>query len=477
MKKSLAHNAFFNVIYRILNVIFPLISAAYIARVLAPEGIGKTAYAQNIVSYFVMIAGLGIPTYGTREIARCKGDPVAVNKLFSELFVLNFLSTAFCCVGYFALVSAAFRADTLLYFVMGLELAFNFINIDWFYQGEEEYVYITLRSTLVKILSLVLLFLFVREREDYVVYGLIHCLGICCNYIFNVVHLRGRINPVLRGLNLKRHLKPILYLMLSAVTASLYSKVDITMLGWLSVDAAVGYYTNAYKAVNVVLTLTTAITAVFLPRLSYVYRNNRQEFEQYLTMGLKILLLLVLPCCMGLIVVAEEVVEFLFGPLFTPAAVTVQILALLIIIRGVGDLMCYQALISAGKEKALIKVRILAGIANIVLNGLLIPGYGHNGAAVASVFSEIIVNGLLLPYALSIIHLDVSKAFLGSLIVSTAVMTLAAVGVQAVMGTGLLPLGATVASGAVVYGAMLLLLKNETAQWAVAALKQRLIGK
>lgn len=461
MKKNLAQNAAFNVLYRVLNVIFPLISATYIARVLSPEGVGKVAYAQNIVSYFLMFAALGIPSYGTREVAQNRNDPRALSKLFSELFVINFASTALCIAAYGLFVCAAIHTDGLLYMVFSLDLFFNFINIDWLYQGEEEYVYITLRSILVKVLSLAAMFLLVKDQQDYAVYVLILCLGVGCNNFFNLYHARKKVKLTLRGLELRRHMKPILFLMLSSAAASLYSKVDITMLGMLTSEENVAYYSNAHKIINIVLTLVTALSAVFLPRLSYVYKNDRKQYGQYLSIGLKVVLALAVPSCVGVMIVADNLVLTLFGEAFAPAAATLKILAVFTVIKGAGDLLCYQSIISSGNERQLIRSRVVAGAANIVLNAFLIPRYGHNGAAVASVFSEVIVNGMLLPHSLAIAKPSVGRRFFLSVAAGTLLMAVTTAGVQQALGEGLLPLAGTVAAGVAVYLLVLLVSGND----------------
>ena len=461
MNKSLARNALYNVIYSVLNVLFPLFSAAYISRVLAPEGIGRVAYAQNIVSWFVMFAALGIPEYGTREAARLRDDKQRLSRLFSELMGLNFLATAVCVGAYGLFLRLACPEDGALYLVCGLELVVNFFSIDWLYRGLEDYGYITLRSGLIKALSLLALVTLVKRREDVVLYALIVCMGTLCSAVWNMIHARKIVCLTLRGWELGRHRKPVLALMLSSVTASLYSKVDITMLGWLASEETVGFYTNAYKAVSIVITLTAAVTAVFLPRLSYVYESDKKQYEAYLSTGLKIVLTLAFPCCFGLMAVAEDLVAVLFGTLFAPAAATIRILAVLVIVRGAGDLMCYQAIISSGNERKLIKARLAAGLVNIALNAMLIPRYAHNGAAAASLVSELIVNGILLRHSLGIAKPKISRGFLISLLTGTAAMTAAVLCLRQFMKTGLAALCASVTVGAAVYVLAGLLTKND----------------
>ncbi len=472
MKNSLAQNAIFSVIYKLCNVIFPLVSATYIARVLSPDGIGAVAYAQNTVSYFLMIAVLAIPQYGIRESAKYRDDPEKVNKLFSELMGINFLSTTVCVAAYWCFIQLVFPVDHLVYLIFGLDLVFNYINIDWFYQGREEYRYITLRSILVKAISLCALFLFVKTEADYPVYALILCLGIGCNYFFNVFHLRGKVKLMFHNLEPGRHMKPIMVLMLSSVAASLYSKVDITMLGQLSTNASVGFYTNAHKVISIVLTLVTAISAVFLPRLSYVYENDREHYHSHLTIGLKLVLLLAVPGCIGLIVVSQELTAVLFGSAFAPMAQTLQILSVFTIVKGVGDLLCYQAIISSGNEKELIASRVVAGLANVVLNAILIPLHGHQGAAIASVISELIVNGMLLRYSLSIARPDISRHFCITLALSTAAMAVTVMVVKSLIHHDLICLVISVMCGVVAFLLSMLISRNELAVFVLSKIKK-----
>lgn len=460
MKHSLAHNAAYNVVYQLLNVIFPLISAGYVSRVLTPEGVGRVAYAQNIVSYFVMAAALGIPAYGTREIARYRDDPRKRSRVFSELLVIGGFATTLCLAAYGFSVRTLFPADRGLYAAAGLELVFCYIGIDWFFQGTEEYGYITRRNLLVKALSLAALFLFVKDRGDYILYAVIHSLGIGCNNLFNLLHVRKQAVLTFSGLNLKQHSKPILWLMAGAVTASLYNKVDITMLGAMTAAEAVAYYSNAHKTVSIVLALVTAVSAVFLPRLSYLYIHDRPHFCQCVSDGVHAVVLLAVPACAGVMLVADNLMLCLFGEAFRPAAGVLRVLAVFTIVKGVGDLLCYQAIISSGKERYLFKTRLAAGLVNVLLNGFLIPAYAQNGAAAASVISELIVNGMMLIPALRLTKVRLEKSFCLSVALSTAVMVPVAWWLQGLPGQGAAGLAAAVCGGLLCYGLMLVITKN-----------------
>ena len=451
MKNTLAKNAVFNIFYRILNVLFPLITATYVSRILEPAGIGKVAYAQNIVSYFVMFAVLGIPRYGTREIAKSRNNQMAVNRLFTEILIINTISTAVCAVGYYSAVLFGLVGSSIIYLICGLEILFNFISIDWLFEGEEEYAFITTRSILVKLLSLAALFTFVNDEQDYPIYALITCLGLGCNYLFNVFHARKRVNLIFCDLNLRRHLKPIMILALSVVASSLYSRVNVTMLGWLCTEENVGYYTNAHKVVNMILTLVTAVSGVFMPRLSYYYQNDSKKYRQLITAGVKIILFLAIPCCAGLAMVAEDAVTLLFGESFRKSVAAVQVMAVLIVVIGVGDMLCYQAIISSGNEKLLIRSRVYAGIANVILSLLLIPRLQHVGAAIAALVSEVIVNGVLLKDALRIVKPNVGLPYVAKVLLGTLVMAMVVLVIQHCIANVLLSLIISACGGVLVY--------------------------
>lgn len=461
MKDSLAKNALYNGIYRLLNAAFPLISAAYAARVLLPAGVGRVAWAQNMASWFLVIAACGLPQYATREIARSREEPREVSRLAGEFLAINFLSTTACILAYGCFLPLVAEETRGLCLVFGLELLFQYGNIDWLYQGREAYGYITLRSIGVKAACLLALLVFVRDAQDTLVYGLILCLGVGGNHIINVLCARRQLRLSFRQLHPGRHLKPILTLFVSTAAASLYSKADITMLGWLSSAESVGYYGNAHKLITAVLTLVTAVSAVFFPRLSYLYTHDREQYRQALSTGLQAVLVLALPAWAGLLLTAEDLVTVLFGSAFLPAAPVLRWFAVFTLVKGGGDLLCYQAILSSGKEGKLLASRVAGGLANVALNALLIPRYAHTGAAIASVISELVVNGMLLPHSPAVEKPLIRARFLLSLGVSTLAMSAAVRLVQRRLEAGLWSLTASVLTGVVVYGLVLVLTKNE----------------
>lgn len=394
--KSLAKNTTFNVFYNVINIIFPLITVMYVSRILLDDGTGVVSYAQNLASYFVTFAGLGISTHGVREIAKVSSDKIASNKIFSELFLINLLTTILSTALYFILIFCIpdFRNDYLLFLSCGIQIAMNALNVDWLYKGKEEYSFIFIRSLFVKILSLIAVFLFVKSRNDYIIYALISSLSLSLNYVFNVIHARKFVSLTFANLEFKRHIRPLLILGLSIFLSTIYSKIDITMMGSMSTDSAIGLYSNAHKIVEIIKTITVSISTVFLPRLSLFYSKNKDKFYELISFGTKIISLFAFPMTIGAFVLAPQIIIVMFGDSFSPAIVTMRIFSLLIIIKSFGDLLCYQLVIATGNEFKSLPAYIIATTANIILNLILIPYLAQNGACIASVVTELIVCGI-----------------------------------------------------------------------------------
>lgn len=462
MQKSLAKNSIYNIIYTVVNILFPFATSIYVSRILLPAGVGKVASAQNIVSYFVTLAALGLPTYGVREFAKIRENKQKKNKLFTELFLINVMSTTTAVVGFLVLLffNNGFHGEWALYFACGLAIAFNYLNIDWMYQGLEEYGYITGRSLFIKIISLVLLFLFVKTRDDYVKYALLTSVATGGNYIFNVLHAKKFVSFDFSNIQLKKHLKPVGFIACIIFLSSIYNKIDVTMLNMMATDETVGYYTYAQKTINIVLTMTNAITAALLPRLSFYYENDRDGFYRLLDKGFQVLCLLAFPMAAGIAFVAPQIVELLYGTAFMPAAFTIRLMGPLILIKGFGDLFCYQLIYSTKNEKIILPASAAASAINIVMNSLLIPSLLHNGAAIASVFSELVTNAVQFIYIRKKIKFSVNfKAFVTAL-VSTGVMILCVVLLSQLNVPNLVSLCIEIAGGIIAYAGVNLAMRN-----------------
>lgn len=401
-QKSIVKNYIYNVTLTILNMIFPIITFPYASRVIGANGIGKVNFVNSIASYFILFASLGIPTYGIRQIAKVRNSKDNMSKAFFEIFLINAFSTLLCLFIYYVCILSfdAFSGERLLYFVTGMLIFFNGLNIDWFYQGIEEYKFIMTRSIVFKIISIILLFVLVHTKKDYVIYAAINVIAISGSNIMNLLNSRRYIRFEFDGLHLKKHIKPIFILFSTQVASSVYIYLDSIMTGLLSGNASVGYYTASIKIDKMSLSIVTALSSVLLPRLSYYIENDMNyEFDRILLKSIKVILLLSIPITIGLYMLAPEIILLFSGREFIPAILSMRIMTPIVLIISLSYFINVQVFIPLGKEKLGLKCIIFGAIVNVILNIILIPYFKHIGTAISTSITELCVTMAMIFYS------------------------------------------------------------------------------
>lgn len=380
-------------IYRLLNILFPLISYGYAARILTSDGVGRHAAAVNNVSYFVILGSLGIQAYATREIARKKDDQKERDTLFSQMLLINFFLTLIACAAFIVCLFFVplMQDERKLYLICAIAIATNFMNVDWYFQGTEDFKFIAIRSFVVKFVSLIAVFLFVRKVEDLYIYALISVLSNTLYHLISIVHAGRKTKLNFRSGDMRRHMRPLLFLALCTVSTELYARMDITMLDVMEEHSTVAFYSYAQKIVNLIVIALIAITAVFLPRLSYYYQNDRDKFNKLTKFGTDTMIFISIPMCLGLSAVASPLVSCWLGSGYEKAVPCLIVLSFMIPLKCIGDIVCYQVMMCAGQEFYLMISYFITLAINFVNNMIMIPRYGALGASIASLISEIVV--------------------------------------------------------------------------------------
>lgn len=462
--KSLAKNAAFNAFYKLLNLLFPLVTSMYVSRILQADGIGKVSFAQTVASYFIVFATMGLPYYGMREVSKVRDNREVLNRLFTELFLFNIVTTIVSSITYGIIIWCipSMHKELPLYLATGLVICLNAINIDWLYQGREEYVYIVCRNIIIKCISLIAMLLLVKNRSDYVVYAWITSFATGGNYCLNLWNARKYVRFDFRNICVQKHIAPLFIMAVGEMLSTLYGKLDITMLGILKDDVSIGYYTYAFKTEEIILSVCIAITAILLPRLSYLYESgDKKQFLRILDNGLRVLLFLVTPAFVGIEIMASKLVVVLYGQNFAASAAILRILAILIFVKSFGDLLCFQVLVCIGEERKRIPANIGACIVNIILNVALIHSFGGIGAAIASVASEIVCNGYLLNEVKKKICISYPKKAVKQAILSAFVMACGVLGASHIKCSLIASCCIEVFVGIAIYLSMNMILKNE----------------
>ena len=393
-EKSITKNSIYYAIYQALNVIFPFLTGMYVARILLPDAAGTVAYAQNIAQYFVILAFLGIPTYGVREIAKVRNNPEERSRVYSELLFINFISTCIFSAIYLILILsvASFRASMPLYLVTGSAIALNALNNSWLYEGMEEFRFISIRNIVFKAMCFLLLVLLVRGSENYIRYAMITVLGTAGNYVLNMAYAPRFVKFSLKNLNLKRHMESIILLVVVNLAIELYSLVDVTMLGAMSTSKNVAYYSYASRINKIFIQVINAFTMVIIPRIAFYYKEGRKEdFNKLLSKTLETIFVLGIPLVIGIQICASDAIILIYSPAFLPSANVLRILCWVLIISPVGYLLGSRVLLVTDHEKTMVLCVGIGAAVNVIGNAILIPRYVEYGAAIASVLSEIVV--------------------------------------------------------------------------------------
>lgn len=468
-KRTLAGNFLYYLTYTLLQVVIPLVTIVYVSKILGADGVGKASVAQNFASYFTIIASLGIPNYGTRELSKAKTREER-DRLFTELFSINFISTTICLVAYLlAVLSFGYFAELKsLYLVAGLAIALNYCNVDWLYRGTEEYPFMTESSLIVKAAAFIGLLLFVTKPQDVAPYLLLATIALTGSGVLNLIYARKFVSFRFKGISLRRHLKPVFVLLAANVAIELYTLLDITMLGIFCTDAEVGYYTNAMKLVKTTVTVICTIGAILLPRLSVSFQSDRKTSDQMVQKAFFVLLLICLPATLGIFFLSDSIILGLFGAEYFPSVPIMVVLAPLILIMGIGNLFGTQVLLSSGAERKLFYSVLLGAASNMALNAFLIPAFGGRGAALASVVSELLVMTAQVVFAMKYCSLRLSPAECAKPVLATIGMCLALVLVRFLVSSALVEVVVGIFVGVLVYfGICLALRQRECLEGAV----------
>lgn len=394
---SVKKNFVLNLIYTISGILFPLITFPYISRILFAEGIGKVQFYSSIVEYIILLTSIGIPLYAVREIARVRNDRVRMSETMTEILLLH---TILSVAGYmlvFVLINtvAKIQADIPLFLLLSTSIFFKVIGVEWFYNGIEDFKYITIRSIIIRVLSLIALFVFVREKDDLYYYAAISVAATVGNNVFNFVRLRRYINLSdfgWRGLQIGKHFKPALKVFVLNLIISLYIHLDTIMLGFFKDEAAVGYYTASVRVSRTLTSVVASLGVVLLPRLSnLVSSGSMEEFRSLSQKSIDFITGLSLPLTVGVIFMASPVIHLFCGNHFEPSVITLQLMAPIILFISISGIYNLQILYALNKEKLAIISASFGAVVNLTLNFILIPYYSQYGAAVATLFAELIV--------------------------------------------------------------------------------------
>lgn len=389
---SVKRNFLFNILLVISNIVFPVLVFPYIARILGPQGLGNAHFALQFSRYFVTVASLGIPIYGMREVAKVKNKKQKLNKLVSELLLLNII-TAFVSTLVYVIVlysSGTLQQNTDLFAIAALQVLLGFLAIDWLFAGLEDFKIITIRSLTIRLVTVVFLLIFVKTEDDVFSYLLISILSILCGHLWNLFYAFTKVKFSFKSINIAHHLKPILIIFLMNVCIAMYTIFDTVWVGFLSTAASVGMYISAIKLSKIGIPIVSALGTVLLPRSARTFAANIQN-PAHLQTSFNFIVDLAMPIGVGMFLLAPELLQVFSGKAFSGAETAMRMLSFLPLFIGLSNLFGMQILSASGNDVLVLKSVFVGMIIHVLLNLLLVPIYAHNGAALSILITEVLV--------------------------------------------------------------------------------------
>lgn len=460
-KKSLKKNYIYNLFYQIIAILLPIITTPYLSRVLGAKGIGIYSYTLSIVSYFTLIGALGTNMYAQREMACYQDDDSAKSKAFKEILIIRLVSFAITSITFFITFCINNKYDSY-YRILLLEIFASMIDITWFYQGMEDFGKIVLKNMAIKCISILSIFIFIKDSNDVWIYVLIYVLSNLIGNLSLWFGLKKHIKKVDK-ISIKRHLKPMILLLIPQVAMSIYNVLDKTMLGILVTDISkVGFYEQSQKITRLAITIVTAVGTVMIPRISNVnHKGDKKKLAKYIYGSFNLVWFLSVPIMFGLIVISDNLVPWFFGSGFDEVSLLIKICAPIAVLIGLANVLGQQYLVSTKRQNQYTYAVVGSAFFNFFGNLILIPKYAAIGATISSVVAELI--GIVIEIYFVRKELDLKPVFKISLnyFIASFIMFVALNGIGHFLAPAMISTFLLAFSGCTIYFIVLVCLKDK----------------
>lgn len=384
---SIKKNFAYQMIYEVFILLLPFLTSPYIARVIGANGLGLYSYSHTVANYFVLFAMLGLKNHGNRMIAKARENKDELNSTFSNLLALHILVSVLVCLAY---VGYIFVAQDKLYAIIqsGLVLS-SLFDISWFYFGIEKFKLTVTRNSIIKILTVICVFAFVRHSNDLWIYCTIMSVGMLVSQLALWVPLKKYVSFVRpQWSQMSLHIKPMLILFIPAIAVSLYKYMDKIMIGSMNTKVQLGYYENAEKVINILMTVITSFGTVMLPKMSNLVAKKSKEAMRYINMSMDFVNCLAFGLAFGLAGVGTVFSVVFWGDEFATSGYIIMGLAVTVPFIAFANVIRTQHLIPNSKDREYVSSVCIGGAVNLVINFILIPQYGAMGAMAGTIVAE-----------------------------------------------------------------------------------------
>ena len=380
MNKKVFSNFLYQASYQLLLILMPIITIPIVSRALGPSGIGVYQYVYSIVSYFVLVAGLGLQNYGVREIAIVRSDRQKLSKKFWELTLFNIFFSIIIFVIYILLVP--FFRYSSLFFIQGATVLSNLFDISWFFAGLEDFRKVTIRNFIVRISTFILILLFIRNKNDLILYFIIMSISTLLGQMSLWISLKKFVD--LSKVTMKEiwsHFKPSLSFFIARIAFQFYYNVSLTLLGIFSTMKDVGFFSNGVMLVSVAGSVINSLNTVMIPRMSNMYGNDDEEgMIKILSKTVHLQLYFTIAIVFGIITINKQMIMWFYGPEFVQLEHMVPLIAPILVFQTLQTSIASQYLIPKKEMFAYNQTVLIGALCCTIINILLIPKIGVYGA-------------------------------------------------------------------------------------------------
>lgn len=386
-------NFIYNLVYQLLILICPLVTTPYLSRVIGAEGIGTYSYVYSIVYYFMLFTLLGVNNYGNRTIAKVRDNKEELSKKFWEIYFMQLFMGLIMLLLYYIYI---FNFDISYFFTSLLASLFiisAIIDINWFYFGLEEFKKTVVRNAIVKVLSVILIFIFIKNNNDIWKYMIIMSGSTLLSQSIMWFFLKRTITfKKIKLEDVIKHIKPNLTLFIPFIAVSLYKMMDKVMLGAFTNVNEVGFYENAEKIVNIPMVFINALGTVMMPRISNIAeKGDIENAKKYIDKSITFSWFVSMVMCFGLICISNMFASWFFGKEFEKTGLLITLLSITLPFLSFANVIRTQYLVPFEKDKVFVKSVIAGAIINFIFNLILIKKFESIGACIGTIIAEITV--------------------------------------------------------------------------------------
>ena len=390
LENKIKRNIILASFYQLVYVFTPLLTTPYISRVLGADGIGDYSFAFSVATFFALFIRLGLNSYGNRTIAAIRDDKDLLSKTFCEIYVMQ-LACGVIFTGLYILWTVLFAPRIIISICLLLLVMSAVVDITWLLYGAEDFVVTTIRDIIVRLSTVLLIFVFVKTEDDLWKYALINGAGYLVGQLLAWLRISHHLKIVkVEKRGVVSHLKPNLVLFIPSIAVSLYKIMDKIMLGTMTVPNELGFYECSERVINVPMALITALGTVMLPRMSNMVANRADKIQIHSLISKSIVFATFVSSllCFGIMTVADQFVPLFYGDGYEKCITIYAWLMPSCIFLAFANVLRTQILLPQKRDKEYIASLMTGAAVNIVFNLILIPISGSIGAAIATLVAE-----------------------------------------------------------------------------------------